>query len=172
MRPVEVKHLRRRDVDLFQKLVTVRRSKNEFSHRVIPLNAPALKALGHMIERADALGFTSPDHYLWFACQWNKLDPTQPTRQWDTAWRALRKKADLPGLRFHDLRRTFITEMMEHGVPDRVLKSLVGHVTERMLEHYSHIRMAAKREAVDALQTRWNQDQKNAEEKNNAEVVQ
>jgi hypothetical protein len=36
MRPVEVKHLRRRDVDLEKKLVHVRRSKNETSHRVIP----------------------------------------------------------------------------------------------------------------------------------------
>ena len=38
MRPVEVKHLRRCDVDLVKKLVHVRRSKNEPSHRVIPLN--------------------------------------------------------------------------------------------------------------------------------------
>jgi len=41
MRPVEVKDLRRRDVDLVKKLVHVRRSKNETSHRVIPLNASA-----------------------------------------------------------------------------------------------------------------------------------
>ena len=51
MRPVEVKHLRRRDVDVFKKVVVVRRSKIESSHRVIPLNAPALKALARMIER-------------------------------------------------------------------------------------------------------------------------
>ena len=49
MRPVEVKHLRRRDVDLVKKLVHVRRSKNESSHRVIPLNAPAIER-----DRADA----------------------------------------------------------------------------------------------------------------------
>ncbi len=43
MRPVEVKHLRRCDVDLVKRLVHVRRSKNETSHRVIPLNASASK---------------------------------------------------------------------------------------------------------------------------------
>jgi hypothetical protein len=37
MRPVEVKHIRRCDVDLVKRLVHVRRSKNETSHRVIPL---------------------------------------------------------------------------------------------------------------------------------------
>ena len=44
MRPVEVKHLRRCDVDLVKKLLHVRRSKNETSHRVIPLNASAIEA--------------------------------------------------------------------------------------------------------------------------------
>ena len=31
------------------------------------------------------------------------------------------------------------------------MKALAGHVHEKMLERYSHIRMAAKRQAVDAL---------------------
>lgn len=31
------------------------------------------------------------------------------------------------------------------------MKALVGHVHGKMLERYSHIRMAAKREAVDAI---------------------
>ena len=65
MRPVEVKHLRRRNVDLFNRTVTVARSKNVTSHRVIPLNQGALKALGRMLERADGLGFKHPDHYIW-----------------------------------------------------------------------------------------------------------
>lgn len=129
--------------------------------RVTPANewrnrrSLALKALARMMERSDALGFTSPDHYLWFACKWNKLDPTKPIRKWDTAWRAIRDKANLPGLRFHDLRHTAITELAEMGVPDSVLKSIAGHITQRMLEHYSHIRMNArmnaKRQALDGL---------------------
>ena len=44
MRPVEVKHVRRSDVDLVKRLLHVRRSKNETSHRVIPLNASAIEA--------------------------------------------------------------------------------------------------------------------------------
>jgi integrase len=73
MRPVEVKHLRRCDVDLVRKLLFVRRSKNESSHRVIPLNGSALNALARMFERADLLGHTKPEHYLWPACQWGTL---------------------------------------------------------------------------------------------------
>lgn len=76
MRPVEVKHLRRRDVDLVRKLLFVRRSKNESSHRMIPLNASALSALARTFERADALGHVEPEHYLWPACQWGRFDPS------------------------------------------------------------------------------------------------
>ena len=53
--------------------------------------------------------------------------------------------------RFHDLRHTAITKLAEQGVPDSTMKALAGHVHEKMLERYRHIRMAAKREAVEAL---------------------
>ena len=151
MRPVEVKHLRRCDVDLVKRLVHVRRSKNETSHRVIPLNASAIEAAARMFERADLLGHTEPEHYLWPACQWGRYDATNPMLKWDTAWRALRDAAGLPGLRFHDLRHTVITELAEMGVADHVLESISGHLSRRMLEHYSHIRIDAKRQALDAL---------------------
>jgi integrase len=151
MRPVEVKHLRRCDVDLVKKLVHVRRSKNETSHRVIPLNASAIEAAARMFERPDLLGHTEPEHYLWPACQWGRYDASNPMLKWDTAWRALRDAASLPGLRFHDLRHTVITELAEMGVADHVLESISGHLSRRMLEHYSHIRIDAKRQALDAL---------------------
>ena len=92
-----------------------------------------------------------PEHYLWPACQWGRYDATNPMLKWDTAWRALRDAAGLPGLRFHDLRHTVITELAEMGVADHVLESISGHLSRRMLEHYSHIRIDAKRQALDGL---------------------
>ena len=38
--------------------------------------------------------------------------------------------------------------------PDDPLMSLAGHVSQRMLSHYSHIRLQAKRNALDRLSTR------------------
>jgi integrase len=116
-------------------------------------NNAAVTVLASMLARADRLGFTDPNHYLWFACQWNRLDPAQPIRQWDTAWRAIRDAAGLPGLRFHDLRHTAISELAELGTPDSVLKSLAGHLTQRMLDYYSHIRLKAKRHALEGLES-------------------
>jgi len=71
--------------------------------------------------------------------------------KWDTARRALRDEAGLHGLRFHDLRHTVITELAEMGVADHVLESISGHLSRRMPDHYSHIRIDAKRHALDAL---------------------
>jgi len=33
------------------------------------------------------------------------------------------------------------------------MMALAGHMSREMLEHYSHVRMAAKREALDKLST-------------------
>jgi integrase len=86
MRPVEVKHVRRCDVDLIKRLLHVRRSKNETSHRVIPLNASAIEAVASMLERADLLGHTEPGHYLWPAGKYStarmpRMSCTSSTRR-------------------------------------------------------------------------------------------
>ena len=60
-------------------------------------------------------------------------------------------KSPLAGLRFHDLRHHAITELAESQTSDSTIMALAGHVSRKMLEHYSHIRMAAKRTALDAI---------------------
>jgi integrase len=65
-----------------------------------------------MIRRADWSGRAEPTHYLWCASQHHMLDPTKPASKRDTAWRALRDTAGLPGLRFHDLRHTVVTRLL------------------------------------------------------------
>jgi len=143
-------------VDLIGGVIKVTRSKLESSHRVMPLNGAARKALAAMRSHAEILGFTQPEHFVWYARQWRRLDPNRPVKKWDAAWRNLRAKAGLPKLRFHDLRHTIITELAEAGVPDHVMESISGHLSRRMLEHYSHVRLQAKREALDALGVRQN----------------
>jgi integrase len=66
-----------------------------------------------------------------------------------SAWRHASKP--FLGLRFHDLRHQAITELAEAGAPDATLMAVAGHLSREMLEHYSHVRMAAKREALDKL---------------------
>jgi len=47
---------------------------------VIPLNASAVEAAARMFERADLLGHTEPEHYLWPACQWGQILTSNLTR--------------------------------------------------------------------------------------------
>ncbi len=53
--------------------------------------------------------------------------------------------------RLHDLRHTAATKMAEAGVPESTMLALMGHMSRAMLERYSHIRMAAKRTAMESL---------------------
>jgi integrase len=182
-RGVEIRNLRWRDVDLFSRVATIRRSKTAAGHRTIPLNGDAMAALARLLERARALGASEPDHFVFPACE-NRIDPCKPQKTWRTAWRKLVKEtarrvgreaaaevlasqrgirtaiaawkravAPFYRLRFHDLRHQAITEMAEAGASDATLMAVAGHMSRRMLEHYSHVRMAAKRTALDKLES-------------------
>jgi integrase len=92
------------DVDLIKRLLHVRRSKNETSHRVIPLNASAIEAVARILECADLLGQTEPGHYLRPALSVGTIRSDEADAAVGTARRALRDGAGLHGVRFHDLR--------------------------------------------------------------------
>ena len=79
------------------------------------------------------------------------LDSGKGLRGAITAWK--RAAAPIRGLRFHDLRHQAITEMAEAGASDATLMAVAGHMSRRMLEHYSHVRMAAKRTALEKLES-------------------
>jgi integrase len=54
-------------------------------------------------------------------------------------------------IRFHDLRHTCITKLAEGQASEQTIMSIAGHLSRKMIEHYSHIGMAAKRAALDAI---------------------
>ena len=62
----------------------------------------------------------------------------------------LRKNAGVQG-RWHDNRHTLITELAESGAGDQTIMDIAGHVSKQMLRHYSHIRMVAKRNALETI---------------------
>jgi hypothetical protein len=70
-------------------------------------------------------------------------DPTRPIVTLKTSWHNVRTKAGVTG-RWHDNRHTLITDLAESGAGDEIIRDIAGHVSPRMLKHYSHIRMTAK----------------------------
>ena len=55
--------------------------------------------------------------------------------------------------RFHDLRHTVCTKMVEAGVPESTMLAIMGHMSKKMVEKYSHIRMQAKRDAIQSIES-------------------
>jgi integrase-like protein len=79
-----------------------------------------------------------------------EIVPMEPMHRWKVAWESARKAAKV-SCRFHDLRHTFISRLAESQASDSTVMALAGHVSRAMMERYSHIRMEAKRRAVDEL---------------------
>jgi len=44
-----------------------------------------------------------------------------------------------------------VTELAERGLSDQTIMSIARHVSREMLNHYSHIRLEAKRQALAGL---------------------
>ena len=53
----------------------------------------------------------------------------------------------------HD-NRTLVAELAESGAGDEVIVSIAGHVSRAMLSRYSHVRMEARRRALDGIAAR------------------
>lgn len=70
--------------------------------------------------------------------------------------------------RWHDNRHTLVTELSESGAGDEVIMSIAGHESRPMLLRYSHVRMEAKRRALDEIAAR----QRAADERRKAEGEQ
>jgi integrase len=178
MRGCEIKELRWRDVDMIGRSLTVRKSKTEAGERVIPLNSDAWAVILELYRRSEALGGFEPSHCLFPACETAHIDSTRPIKSWRTSWRRLTRaircsgcgllqdagescsqcSTDISGLkspfdsfRFHDLRHQAITELAESKASDQTIMSIAGHVSKKMLQHYSHVRLEAKRNALDML---------------------
>ena len=50
------------------------------------------------------------------------------------------KRAGLPRIRFHDLRHTFATMALQHGVDVKTVSSMLGHYsTNFTLDTYAHV---------------------------------
>ncbi len=156
LRDKELRELKWQQIDLVdKKTLTVGKSKTEAgTGRVIPLNEIVVAALqAHAAWYIERFGECKPEWYVFAAGKGWPSDPTKPVTTLKTAWTKVRDNAKVVG-RWHDNRHTLVTELAESGAGDEVIMSIAGHVSRAMLSRYSHVRMEAKRRALDEIAAR------------------
>jgi integrase len=118
MRRSELLGLRRADIDKAQGIARLADTKNS-SPRNVPLSPRALAALDTLPQRLDGRIFG------------------MDVNQHSLGWRALRKRAGVEGLRFHDLRHEGTSRLVESGLWNMAeIGSITGHRTLAMLARY------------------------------------
>ncbi|CAM5278282.1 Site-specific integrase OS=Streptomyces alboniger OX=132473 GN=CP975_29685 PE=4 SV=1 [Streptomyces alboniger] len=130
-------------------------TKTRASERRIVLPARCLQSLKrHQEEQQherDTAGTTwQHNGYVFTTPQGRAIDPTNLTRTFTT----LLRNAGIRRIRFHDLRHSTATLLLEQGVELVVIKELLGHahigVTATV---YAHVRLRLQRQAIDTLCT-------------------
>jgi integrase len=158
----ELRLLRWVQVDLRRRTVRVGKSKTDAgTGRTIPLNDRATKLLQFWSDRFPK---REPRHFVFPAERYGAggekfepcvfdHDPTHAIKSWKEAWESAREKAGV-SVRFHDLRHTVVTRMLEGGAPLSVVAAILGWspaTTVRMAKRYGHIGQVAQRQAVALL---------------------
>ncbi len=152
MRAGEITSLTWGQVDFSKRVVTVGRAKTSSgTGRQIPMNEELFEALTvHAAWFTKRFGGAEAEHYLFPFGKPTPSDPTRPITDISSAWDSLRERAGVK-CRLHDMRHTVATKMAEAGTPESTMLALMGHMSRAMLERYSHIPMAAKRDVVESL---------------------
>jgi integrase len=89
----------------------------------------------------------------WYVFPFGRPRPWDPTRHvttLKTAWKNIRANANVTG-RWHDHRHTLITQLAEGGAGEETIRQIVGHVSKEVLRDYLHVRMKAKRDALESI---------------------
>ena len=176
MRYSEIRLMRWKQVDFERGELCVGRSKTEHGEgRVIPMTARLRtvlefwaehfpnRKLNHHVFPFERYGGKGKDAAFGFkGSVAYDTDPNQPIGNWKEGWEAAKERAGVE-CRFHDLRHTGCTRMLEAGVAFSVVADIMGwspSTAIRMAKRYGHIGNKARREAIDKLEsaTTWDRE--------------
>lgn len=154
LRRGELLGLKWEDIDLEQAVIRVRRQvaringeiieaplKTKNSYRTISIGGNAVGILKQQKEKSHSeYVFPSPTG-----------GPISPDSVLQKLHRVL-KRANLPKVRFHDLRHTFATLALQNGVDVKTVSGMLGHYSAGFtLDTYAHVTTAAQRQAANTM---------------------
>jgi len=166
LRRAEVLGLRWDDIDLDAERLQVTQTlqrvegslqllppKTRHSRRTVPLPPPCVEALRQHRARQDrerlALGPAWTDSGLVFTTTiGTPIEPDNLRRSWDK----VREATGDPPARFHDLRHTCVSLLLDAGTPPHVVREIVGHsAIDVTMTIYAHASLDEKRTAMRRL---------------------
>ncbi len=121
----EVLSLKWEDVDFNDCCLRLKDSKT--GKRTIPLNESAMKVLCNVQKQAD-------NPYVFCG---NKTGTHLVAVQ--KTWERIRKQANIPDVRIHDLRHSFASFMIKNGVNIFEVSKLLGHADIKTTMRYAHL---------------------------------
>jgi len=167
MRVSEVQNLKLQDVDLKERVLTIRGAKFG-KDRLVPLHPSSCRVLARYIVRRQRLWAKRPvSNYLFVSSRGNRLDDGDIRRTFHAISReiGLRGPTDHHGPRLHDLRHRFASMTLLRWYragedPERRLPALstyLGHVHWSDTYWYLSALPGLMREAVSRLEQHWEQ---------------
>ena len=117
--------------------------KTKAGNRTVLLPAPVLKVLKTYQKTVHSRWmFPSP------VKEDSPMDPAAVRKRLQTVL----ERAECRHLRFHDLRHTFATASLEHGMDIKTLSTIIGHVSSATtLNTYTHVTDAMRQNAADKI---------------------
>ena len=146
MRKGELTNLRWPDVDLPNRRITLRETKNGET-RVVPLVGPALDAMkAHAKVRRLDTDLVFPA----------SAKPPKIVKPMDFrgAWEAALKRAEIADFHFHDLRHTTASYLAMNGASLAEIAEVLGHKTLAMVKRYAHLSEAHTAGVVERMNER------------------
>jgi integrase len=138
MRKDEMLNLRWNDVDFIEGFVHIKESKSS-KQRKVPMNHTVRNTIKE-IKREGEFIFHNPK---------TGTRITDFFRSWKTA----RNDAGMPDLRFHDLRHTAATRMVQGGADLVTVRDILGHFSIIMTVKYAHSTPESRKNAIEILES-------------------
>jgi len=136
-----------RDLDFETETITIRPEINKSGRRdIIPMNGAVKKLLLEQVKR-----YKGKTEYL-FPYEDETTGEVRGLKDFKRAWVNACRRANITGLQFRDLRRTYASRLHEKGIDPLLIQRLLRHSSFRISEQvYIQSSMRMMKEAVEKL---------------------
>ena len=132
-----------RQVHRVKEELVVSPPKTKAGNRTVLLPTPVLNVL---------TAYTKTVHSRWMFPSPVKVDSPMDPAAVRKRLQTVLERAECKRLRFHDLRHTFATVSLEHGMDIKTLSTIIGHVSSTTtLNTYTHVTDAMRQSAADKI---------------------